>query len=325
MNNPWDQIDNPLVEVNITARRIDHSHPLDLFWARDYLGHYLFLYDFPKEYLVPNNSLPDIKGIQIYSVISGDNSSINRIIISLKEQSNWELFLSLCQDLIQTTRLAQDTSSAIQILLRRLKRWQEFLKRDRPDILSEEEIKGLLGELLFIRRYLVPVFGGTQSIIFWQGPEGYPQDFSIENYAIEIKCHSSNSSPVIRISSADQLCPSLSTLYLMVFTLGKTSSDNPQAINLPILVKDFKNILEMTSPNSMERFTDLLNMIGYVDSDRYLEYSYLVTDSKMYDVRQGFPRICPNDISSDIVHLSYSINLSAYQSFEGHPNWMEIE
>jgi hypothetical protein len=323
MNNPWDQIVTPLADVS--ARRIDHTHPLDLFWAKDHTGHYLFIYEFPALNVIPQRDLPDINGIQIISTISADDINLRRLIILLKEQSNWEIFISLCHDLIQASRNAQDSSSAIQIILRRLKRWQEFLKKERLDILTEEEIKGLLGELLFLKQYVMPAFGNTQSINFWQGPEGSPQDFNINNSAIEIKCHSGASPHVIKISSVDQLCPTLPEMYLMVFTLGKSTTDEKEAVNLPSLVGAIRKSLEETSSNSIERFNDLLFMTGYKDSDRYLEFSYILANKKMYRVIDGFPRICFNQICLGIIQLSYSINLTTCEQFEGHPIWIEGE
>jgi len=44
MNNPWENINPPSKDVS--ARRVDHTHNLDLFWGRDHLGHYLFIYEF---------------------------------------------------------------------------------------------------------------------------------------------------------------------------------------------------------------------------------------------------------------------------------------
>jgi hypothetical protein len=322
MNNPWDQITTPLTDVN--ARRIDHTHKLDFFWAKDHLGHFLFIYEFPASNNITKSNLPDIKGMQIFSIISADDPNINRLIILLKEQSNWEIFLSLCQDLMQATRSTQDSPAAIQIILRRLKRWQEFLKKERPDILTEEEIKGLIGELLFLKWYLIPVFGCDQSVKFWQGPEGSPQDFNVGESVIEVKCQSGSSPPVVKISSINQLCPVFPEMYLMIFTLGKIPPEDKNAINLPSLVSDIRTSLEAISANSIERFNDLLYMIGYTDSDRYLEYSYIVVNQKMFKVRDGFPRICSNQIPDGIVQLSYSINLTACASFEEYPAWMEV-
>ena len=44
MNNPWDEIKIPSKEIS--GRRVNAEHPLDLFWARNHTGQYLFIYEF---------------------------------------------------------------------------------------------------------------------------------------------------------------------------------------------------------------------------------------------------------------------------------------
>ncbi|MBU4011406.1 MAG: PD-(D/E)XK motif protein, partial [Proteobacteria bacterium] len=67
------------------------------------------------------------------------NESIyrNRLILLLNERSNWELFLSLCNDLVQATRQSKTSTSAVQTILRRLTRWHEFLRKNRSELLTE--------------------------------------------------------------------------------------------------------------------------------------------------------------------------------------------
>ncbi len=320
MNNPWDKINPPSKDVS--ARRVDHTHNLDLFWARDHFGHYLFIYEFSPEGAIPKINLPDLVGIQTAYIPANGGIPKNRLVLMLNEQSNWELFLSLCNDLVLATRQAKTSASAVQTILRRLARWHDFLKKNRSDLLTEEKIKGLIGELLFIRNYLIPTFGAGQAIQFWQGPEGLPQDFNINNSAIEVKCQSGATSPYVKITSADQLCPQLPEMYLFVITLGKTTPETENAINLPGLVSHIRDILQSNASNQIERFNDLLYMIGYIDSDRYLDFSYILAGEKMFQVTEGFPRICANDIHHGIVKLSYNISLSECEPFENEPDWM---
>jgi hypothetical protein len=323
MNNPWNAINPPPRDVN--ARRVDHTHALELFWARDHIGRYLFIYEFSSEASPSNINLPDLVGIEAIYAPADNSITVNRLILLLKEQSNWEIFLSLCNDLVQATREAKNSTAAVQLILRRLVRWQDFLKKNRSSILSEEGIKGLIGELLFIKDYLIPTFGAGQAIKYWQGPEGLPQDFNINNSAIEVKCQSGATSPYIKITSADQLCPQLPEMYLFVVTLGKTDIQAKDAINLPHLVFHIKEILRSDDPHQLERFNDLLYMVGYMDSDRYLDFSYVVTQEKMFQVENGFPRICPEEIHRGIVNLSYSISLSECSPFEKQPHWMKAK
>ncbi|MGB5157361.1 PD-(D/E)XK motif protein [Desulfobacterium sp. N47] len=321
MNNPWDEINPPSKDVS--ARRIDHTHSLDLFWARDHFGRYLFVYEFSSEAeSISNINLPDLVGIQTAYIPANGSINSNRLVLLLNEQSNWELFLSLCNDLVQATRQSKTSASAVQTILRRLTRWHEFLRKNRSELLTEEKIKGLIGELLFIRNYLIPTFGSGRAIQFWQGTEGLPQDFNINNSAIEVKCQSGATSPYVRISSAEQLCPQLPEMYLFVITLGKSTPETENAINLPGLISNIRDILQSDTSSHIERFNDLLHMIGYIDSDSYLDFTYILAGEKMFQVTEGFPRICNHDIHHGIVKLSYDISLSECEPFKNRPDWM---
>lgn len=319
MKNPWNEISPPPNDVS--ARRVDHTHPLDLFWARDHLGRYLFVYEMAPEEAPRRPEVPNLVGIHTAYVAANGDIPKTRLVLVLNENRNWELFLALCNDLVQATRLSEDAPSAVHTIVRRLARWQDFLRKHRSDLLAEEQIKGLIGELLFMRSHLVPEFGAGMSVQFWQGPEGLPQDFNINSSVIEVKCRS-GAAPCVTITSVDQLCPQLSEMYLFVVTLGKSIHEAHDAINLPGLVSGIRDALRSDSSNNIERFNDLLHMVGYVDSDRYLEFSYVLIDEAMFKVVDGFPRICPDEIHRGVVRLSYDIKLSECDLFVGKPDWM---
>jgi hypothetical protein len=320
MNNPWERIDQPFKEAS--ARRVDPVHPLDLFWGHDSLGHYLFIFEFSSEEVLPKIHLPDLVGIKSAFFSDSDQHHVRRFILLLNDKHNWEIFLSLCSDLVEATRYADTPLIAVQTIINRLEHWQEFLKNKRSEILSEEEILGLIGELLFIKKYLIPVFGVDQSIKFWQGPEGLPQDFNVSNCAVEIKTRSGSTTPYIKISSVDQLCPQLPEMYLQVFTLGITILDDPGSINLPELIYQIRDALRTEASGQTERFNDLLHSIGYFDSDRYLDFNYVLVDEKMFQVTDGFPRVCSKDLHRGIKNLTYSISLLECASFEKQPYWI---
>ena len=325
MTNPWNAIDPPSRDVN--ARRIDHTHPFDMFWAKDQPGHFLFIFEFSEHSNAMRQSfLPNLSGIKAYYLPASANSTVNRLVLLLNEQQNWELFYSLCNDLVGATRHASSSHSALEIILRRLARWHEFLKTNRSGLLSEEKIRGLIGELLFLRDYLMPIFGAGSALSFWQGPEGAPQDFCVGQSAIEVKCQSGGTRPFIKISSEFQLCGQFPEIYLFVVTLGRVSADyNTDAITLPGLIDDIRRGLATVSYDQSERFADLLFGIGYVDSEAYLNHSYLVTNTKMYRVLPGFPHVCPEDLPPGVSGITYDINLLACADFAGRPDWMEAQ
>lgn len=321
-SNPWNLIQSPIEDVS--ARRIDHTHPLDLFWGKDGIGRYLFIFEFPGEIDISVNNIPEITGIQFEIYQNKQGKDLKRLVYLLKDKGDWEIFLALCNDIILSTRKANNAKLAIQSMVNRLRRWQDFLKKSRQEILSEEEIKGLIGELLFLIRYLVPSFGIEQAVRYWQGPEGLPQDYNVDNSVIEVKCRS-GATPIINISSIEQLCSQLEDLFLFVVTLGKTAPEAESAINLPSLITKLREEINLNCPEAIDRFNDLIYLTGYIDSDRYLDFSYVLSKENMYQVTDAFPRICRKDLHPGIVKLTYSINLDECAPFEKYPDWISLK
>jgi len=312
MNNPWDQITPP--NKDVSALRANAEHPLDLFWAKDHLGRYLFVYEYPANSEVIIKDPPDLFGIETISMSA--NSETSRLVLILKEKANWELFFALCNDLLTATMPIHIPKTASTIILHRLKRWQDFLKKKRLDILSEEKIKGLIGELLFLSSHLIPKFGSTDAVRFWLGPEGAPQDFNVNRSAIEVKCQLGGTTPNVKISSADQLFAQLPKLFLFVVTLGKTTKGDKNALNLPSIIAGISERLEQESSSSLNHFQDQLMEVGYYYSEKYLEYNYLLLEEHAYEVSDGFPRICPCDLKAGILRLTYNINLTDCSPYE---------
>jgi hypothetical protein len=164
-------------------------------------------------------------------------------------------------------------------------------------------------------------FGTGLAVEFWKGPEGFPQDFNANEIAIEVKCQSGGSTPTVRISSADQLASQLPQLFLYVITLARADAGHEAVINLPTIVEELRRTIELVSSAELERFNDLLLMIGYTDSDEYLDFNYLQVSEKCFRVRAGFPRIQSNELIAGVEKVTYSIKLAACMPFEGWPEW----
>ncbi len=320
MNNPWEEISIP--SRDIYSRRVSSEHTLNLFWGKDPMGHFLFVYEFSTPDHLPDK-LPTLNGIKIHLLKPKKNTAGKyMLILLLKDKKDWQIFLSLCNDIITATSDFEQPSHATKVILRRLKRWQEFLQLPRSGLLPEKTIKGLIGELLFISLHLQPAFGIEQAIQYWQGPDDLPQDFNVNSCAIEVKTQLGSTTPKVRISSADQLCTQLPDMYLHVVTLGKTDSSADDAINLPTLVAQIKQKLEEESPTSFENFNNQLYQTGYVDSDDYLQFSYILTSEQTYQIVEGFPRLCPDILTQGINSVRYDINLLDCEPYISSPNWM---
>ena len=311
MKNPWNDIQTP--DIDLMTLRADANHPLDFFWAKDHLNRYLFVYEYPSKSELVIQNPPDLEGIE------ADNSiyeNVARLIFTLKDKDNWEMFYALCLNLMLATNKFTVPEKAPSLILSRLKRWQRFLKKSKLDILREEEIKGLIGELIFLRDWVIPKYGATNAIKFWLGPEGAPQDFSINNLAIEVKCQLGSTRPNIKISSIDQLYTQMSSLVLYVVTLGKSTFENKESINLPDVIKDIELKIEEEASPSINRFQELLMEIGYVYKEKYYDFNYLFLGERAFNVIEDFKRLLPSDIKDGIDKIRYNINLNDCSEYE---------
>tara|TARA_Y100001958_G_C21245245_1_gene574805 strand:+ start:3101 stop:4066 length:966 start_codon:yes stop_codon:yes gene_type:complete len=311
MINPWKSLETP--EVDLKRIMVDPNHPLDFYWAKDHKADYLFLYEYPSESEIILDNVPELKGIETSSNIHEDRA---RLIVALKEKDDWEIFHHLCTNLIQSTNQVEDPKKASTIVLNRLKRWHKFLQKEKSGILREEQIKGLIGELIFLKNWVIPKYGVNESIKFWVGPEDMPQDFTVNNVAVEVKCQLGSTRPQVKISSQDQLHTQLHQLILYVVTLGKATSDAKDAINLPGIIKEVETILDQSSSSMLTRFQDLLFEAGYFYHDKYLDFNYLFAGEQAFIVKDGFPRIISKDLAEGISNLSYTISLSDCREYK---------
>lgn len=316
LTNPWQSIPRPTQNFNVL--RVDANHPLEFFWSVDKLGNYLFLCN---ELTCKSISVfPELHGIKV-ALPRGVSENIRQFALLLKDNSEWELFYAICNDIVECTRKAtRDTGLAI--ILRRLGNWHQFLRKEKSGLLNEEQIKGLLGELVFIRKWLAPAFGWDKAISFWCGPLGTPQDFSVDDAVIEVKAQLSVTRAEVKISSAEQLTPQANRMHLHVLTFGKASEKNDDTYSLPDTVHEIRTIL-IQSPEALELFSELLLDVGYVDSQHYESYVYTLIDEKTYEVKEGFPRITTSNVPSGIVKINYNISLEDCAGFKGVPDWME--
>lgn len=311
MNNPWRDIAIPEHEFNV--RLASEKHPLKLYWGKDVRGGYLFIIQFSKDVIPDKKNILDLAGMRIAIVPAVDCC---RLVLLLNETSNWELFKSLCVDLISASINASNHAEAIDIIVRRLARWHEFLKREKRRELSNEAVKGLIGELLFIKKFLAPRFGWGNAISFWKGPLGAPQDFAVHDTAVEVKAQSGVTRPYIQISSLEQMEAQLPKFYLVVNTLSTIDPAEDGAFTLNSLVTSIYEELNSVDELTRELFESLLFQVGYIRLEHYDSPSYRCVTSRFFCVKDDFPRITVGSVPSGITKASYQISIDSCMPFE---------
>lgn len=311
-NDPWTEIGLDTPDGELRARRADSSHPHGFFWARDAKGQRLLV--FHSEAVDPETRFPLLKGVAV-------EPSKDRLLLRLLENSDVEIFTTLCWSLIERTRNIASRSQVVAAIIAHLERWQRFLGKVESRLLSEQELRGLLGELTFLEEELMVRFG-TDAVNFWHGPAGHPQDFAIGTTLFEVKSRLAGAAPVITISSAEQLWHESGSLYLVAYTIGQASENTANAVSLAGVVAEIRVTLSESAVIGL--FEDRLMQVGYFDHPEYTKKHYSISPPNFFEVRDGFPRLTTDTVPQGVCRVNYGIEMAACLPFVATPDWLAL-
>lgn len=279
---------------------VDESHPLKLYVGIDEEGRYALEY---MGSFVHNKNVKSSKLIEInHYKMSKDERSM---VLSLTDTSCLREFGIFCNDLVDSTsKLSKFSKKGYETLCNLYFTWQKMFK-SHSEILREHEIKGLIGELLFLKDEMFPLWGISNSISSWTGPDASKKDFSIENTWYEIKTIEYGKKTV-GISSLEQL-ESLVDGVLVVYQLEKMSSGF-NGITLNNLINEILHMVSLLPDKQL--FIDKLHKVGFSFSDVYDEYVYDKRELSKYRVNESFPKLVKNRVPQAIAKAAYEITLS---------------
>lgn len=218
-------------------------------------------------------------------------------------------FSAFCDDLVLSIQDTSDGNIAYKTLVSRFQAWRKLFKPNRT-ILSEYEIQGLIGELLFMKNYAIPHWGIDEALESWTGPEKTHKDFSKGDKWFEIKTITSGKETV-RISSIEQL-DSDSDGVLCIYSLEKMSPSF-EGIKLNYLVKE---LCAKFSLNQKDILLNKLELLGFDFEPANDNYVYALTDFSSYSVRRGFPRLERSNVPLPISKALYDIIISELAPFK---------
>lgn len=275
-------------------RRVDETHPLNLWLGVDSDGFKAlrFLGDFNPVTLVGTKSI----GVKQFHV-----EGSKCIQFSLNDPESSELFYKFCDDIIDSSRQEANQRDGYYFITHRFARWKKMFVT-KSDILPEESIMGLIGELYFLLSYMIPTYGQHRAIEAWSAPDPAIKDFSIDKTWFEIKTVGSKSS-VVKISSLQQL-ESKDLGNLVIFRFEKMSPSF-YGTNLNEIVIKINEILE--SPEDCDLFQTKLLLAKYTYNVKYDEYVYDIKESTVYSVDDEFPALRGEGLQTAIQNVQYEL------------------
>ena len=270
-------------------KRVGTAGDLNTYIGKDDKGRYAF--KFRGQY-VPTR----IFGSEVISVEQYEDDNSYSLIFLLEKE-----------DLLDGIT---DQVEGYRAVCNRYTSWKRLFKPNHGDM-TEPEIMGLIGEMLFLKDEMIPMYGTDKAIDSWTGPEKTSKDFSIDSIWYEVKAVSAGKDAVC-ISSIEQLDSNVDGC-LAVYKLEKMSPGY-DGVKLSSLANEIMTLI--SNDFYKEMFARKLMSYGFDWSSDYDNFVYSQSSFAKYIVSEGFPRIMRNSIALPIVKVQYELMLSNIEEFK---------
>lgn len=219
------------------------------------------------------------------------------------------LFMLFCNDMITYVEVT-GKEKAISEAVKRWKYWNELFKKQTSQLLSKQEIKGLIGELIFLNK-LIDHYGSTLAVQSWMGPLSGHKDFEIKDTWYEIKSIR-ESALQIEISSLEQL-DSNEQGHLIIFRLEDSNPSADDTISLNRIVLETSS--RINDMDVLDLFQNRLYSVGYFPDDAYESICFKERGMTSYRVDKNFPKLTRDNVPVQIGNSNYTLLINGLDKY----------
>ncbi len=266
-------------------------------------------------------SLPSSKHLD-FKEIQKENLSIeyfrekNLIVLQLTDSAFNDLFDDLILSLYHGIKGISQFDEYSNQFIQAFYRWSEFFADKKSDLLSEEAIKGIIGELLVLKLLITDPSGHEINFLLkaWTGLYDKSNDFELENKNLEIKTKSPSGIDV-RISSEFQLEVSPGKgLELFVVSL---LSDFTDGIHIGDLILEIKKLVQESFGDNTILWKALSQKnITAKNVIQYDKYRFKPVNCISYNCAdENFPKLSRSNIPEETSGLKYTLRTNLLTSF----------
>lgn len=305
---PWGGLGAPTDPSAVNARRVDETGRWNFYWGRDFERRCVLVLRHEVA-SSPGEALPRFRGIEVVA-LPGGPSEMPSLVFRLLDPSLHDVFLELCHDIMESAAKATTELQAVVMALGRTWRWHHLVRGGGSGLLSREEQKGLLAELLVLEGYLLPALPAAMAVQSWRGPLHAAKDFVIGGVAVECKAHAVGGPPVVLMSSEYQLDDTdLPGLFLHVSTFRPADDTEGEGFTVTQVASRMREKLVGEGQLAEGRFAALLEAAGFRFEDDYSGNRWAGGERAIYRIGEGFPRLVPRGIPAGISHVKYALSL----------------
>jgi hypothetical protein len=232
---------------------------------------------------------------------------------------NDNFFIDLFDDLILSTycKINQvcNPEEYSDLFVKHFIKWSAFFENKRSEGLSGDQVKGIFGELLYLKNLLIESKLNVDDILTsWRGPFDVGHDFVFDFIDYEIKTIE-NTKNYISISSEFQLeSEKGKELELVVISV---IIDVLNGISIKNIINEIKIIvLNKFGDNSI--FLNALLQKGLCTNnlEEYEIYKFAILGEITYDCnKEDFPKLTRSSIPEEITKVKYDIRLNLIDEF----------
>lgn len=240
--------------------------------------------------------LPNINGLIIEYQLFGEAGFDKNNFILI--ECNTAAYLNNYTEILTEILEIYDNSKnhLVEIIHKVISKWRHFLGEPKDDILSEENIVGLIGELLFLNK-LIKIHGAN-ALTIWKADKG-EEDFINSEKILEVKTSLRGKHEHI-INGIDQLLinPKKQKNILSILL---TKSKSESSISLPSLINKCADLYE-NDPENLDLFYKKIKQRGYDSRDQqlYFDFTYDYQRGGYFEVNNSFPKLTTDELISPL-------------------------
>lgn len=306
-----DKLEFPSLDCDqIKALKIESELDLDIYAYYDYFKS-LHLIMRSEGRINENRKGIKIKNEELDLINIGKSNYINFSCTSIEFKDK---FIQIINEILEFYKTSKNLIKSINIIINK---WYYFFEKSNSNILNENLVKGLIGELIFIKEFSKKE-SYKKIVEAWKGPESGLRDFNFDSFDVEIKTSSKEIGHVHTINGQIQL-KSLS-IPLYVYSVSLKKSDSTNSLSLKKLIDDI--CFEIGDDSFLlNDFFEKLEMLNVLvpTVEKYNEYAYELKDILTVEINEGNL----NDFLIKYINTRIS-NIKYDYDFNGLPN-IEIE
>lgn len=293
--------------INGTQKKLDVKSAVGVYYGINGDGNYRLAFMSPCEaYTLPSTKLLNV-------TYGRESDNVYWICFDLMQPAAKNVFYTFCGDMVSAISGIAYISEGLKTIKNRFNTWINLFKKDSGQT-SVEVLKGLFGELYFLKNYMIPKYGIKEAVLSWSGPDDTSKDFSVDLDWYEVKTVAAGA-VTVKISSIQQLSSNVPGKLEIVKVENMSSEYNDGEC---CILQLFENILGKISDEEVrEYFISRVTSFGLAVTDEAVQNRYKVVSVTGYRVADGFPRVTEKEVPyGEIGKLTYELIINMLNSFK---------